>query len=94
MHLIDDVDFVAGTGGQVAHAFDDLTNVINTGTRRSIHFDYIGMTAFHDGVAVHALFAQFDAWVLGAFVALVICVIKRAGQNAGRGGFTHTAHAS
>ena len=89
VHLVDDVDLVARRNGRVAHLVDDLTDVVDAGMRRGVHFEHVDMAAFEDRLAVLAELGQFDG-------GLVDCrgpVVEGAGEDARSSRLADAAHA-
>ena len=90
VHFVDDIDLVARTCRRVTHAVVDLTNVVDTGMRRGVHFQHVHVPAFHDRLAMHAQHRHVDGRRLHRTVRQF--VIERAGKNPGGGGFADAAH--
>ena len=88
MHLIDDIDFVTGRNRTVPHLFNNLTNIINTGMRGSIHLDHIDMAAFHNRLTVFPQFGQMHTRLINR----IGFIIQAARQNTRGCGLTHPAH--
>ena len=54
VHLIDDVNLVAGRGCTISDRVDDFTDIIDASAGGGVHFHDVDMAAFHDGGAVLA----------------------------------------
>ncbi len=89
VHLVEDVDLVAGEVGLVVGAVDQLANIVDAGMRGRVHLDHVEVPALENGAAMGALLAHvegrpFDA---GRFV------VQRAGDQPRGGGLADAAHA-
>ena len=91
VHFVDDVDLVARAGGRIAHAVDDLADIVDAGARGRVHFQHVDVAAFGDGDAGLAYAAGMDGR-LGA-LAVRPDAVERAGDDARGGGLSHAAHA-
>ena len=60
VHLVDDVDLVAGDRRLVAHRLDDLADVVDAGVGGGVHLDDVDVAALHDGGAVLAHLVHVD----------------------------------
>ncbi len=91
VHFVDDVDLVARGCRGIAHAFDDLADIVDAGAGGRVHLLHIDMAAFGNGDAGLANTAGMD----GGFFARAIGpdAVERARDDAGGGGFAHAAHA-
>ncbi len=90
MDFVDDVDLVAGGGGAVGDAVDDLADVVHAGARGRVHFHHVDMAAFHDR---HAVFALATRLGRGAACAIGADAIHAFGDDPGGGGFAGAADA-
>ena len=89
VHLIEDVDLVAGDVRLVVGAVDQLANIVDAGMRGGVHLDHVEMPAFEDGAAMRALSFHIDR---RAFDAGHL-VVERAGDEPRGRGLAHAAHA-
>ena len=89
VNLVDDIDLVTRRDRQVAHAVDDLADVVDTGARCGIHFHHVDMARFHDRIAMDAGSVHVD----GRCGDAGLFVVEGAGQDAGGRGLADTAHA-
>ena len=71
VHLVDDVDLVAGRDGRVAHPLDDLANVVDAGVRGGVHLDHVDMPALHDRLAMLAGHGKVDRRLVDRFGLVV-----------------------
>ena len=78
MNLVDDIDLVARRHRSVAHAVDQLANVVDPGAARRVHFDDIHMAVLGDRHAGVTLAARADR---GAAPAIDANTVERAGEN-------------
>ena len=86
MHFIDQIDFVATTRWRVLHVVEQLTHIVNTSARGSIHFNQINKPSFVDLIAGRALTTGNRANTGFA--------VETLGENSRDGGFAHTPGAS
>src|SRR5690606_35565459 len=93
VNLVDDVDLVARDERTVAGVLDDLANVFDARVGSRVHFDDVGMPAFHDLAAVPAELGWIDRQLDRRTTDTVFLEIEGAGNDAGRGGFANTAYA-
>ena len=91
VHFVNDIDLVAGAGRSIAHAFDDLADIVNAGAAGGVHLLHIHVAGFGDGDAGIALAAGMDGG-LGS-LAVRPDAVEGAGDDARRGGLAHAAHA-
>ena len=89
MHLIDDVDLVAGTDRLIARRFDDLSDIVDRGVGSGVHFHDVDMAAFHDGLTMAAHFLHIDGRGVDFTGDLII---ERSSENTGGGRLAHTAN--
>ena len=57
VHFVDDVDLVARLDRRVAHALDQLADIVDAGAAGRIHLDDVDMAVLGDGEAMGALAA-------------------------------------
>ncbi len=88
VHLVDDVDLVAGGVRLVVGAVDQVADVVDASMGRRVHLDHVEMPALQDGAAMHALLSHVERGALDAWRF----VIERAGDQPRRGGLAHPAH--
>ena len=62
VHLVDDVDLVAGGVRLVVGAVDQLADVVDAGVGGRVHLDHVEMPALEDGAAMDALFGHVEGW--------------------------------
>ena len=91
VHFVDDVDLVARGGRGIAHAFDDLADIVDAGAGGGVHLLHIDIAGFGDGDAGLADAAGMDGG-LGA-LAVRPDAVERARDDARGGGLAHAAHA-
>ena len=90
MHFVDDVDFVAGRGRGVVHAFQNIAaDIVDFRLRCAVHFDDIDMAAFGDADTGLAFATRFCCW---AALAIRADAIQALGDDPGSGGFTRAAN--
>ena len=87
MHLVDDIDLVAGRGGTVAHRINDLADIANPGAGGRVHLQHIHMAALGNGDAGLAGATRLDG---GFFIA---GAVQPLGDDACRGGFAGASDA-
>ena len=94
MHLVDDVDLGAGHHRAVAHALDQLADVVDAGVGRGVHLDDVDVAGLDDGLAVGAEARHADRRDVDRFgaVARGAVIVARAGHDARRGGLADAAH--
>ena len=90
VHFVDDIDFEAGRGRAIAHAVDDLADVVDAGAAGGIHLHNVHMAVFGDGAAMVADAARLSRRPAGAVGA---DAVQGAGDDAGGGGLADAAHA-
>ena len=90
MHLVEDEDAGARLHRAESHRLDDLAHRIDAGVGGGIHLRHIGMTVGENGHAIRAHAAGLNR---RAARAIDTGAVQRAGNDARRGGFAHTAHA-
>ena len=78
--LIDDIDFISGRNRAVANAFNQLTDIIDTGPAGGIHFHDIDMPVLGNGAAIVALATGGDG---RATLAIDTCTVQGAGNDTG-----------
>ena len=88
MHLIDDIDLIAGRGRAILDRIDNFSNVADTGAAGSIHLHHIDMAAFHDRGAMFTDTAGFGGWLSGAIRA---DAVHPFGDDPRCGGFAGSA---
>ena len=91
VHFVDDVDLVARRRRGIAHAFDDLADIVDAGARGGVHLLHVDMAALGDGDAGLAHAAGMD----GRRRALAVRAdaVQRARDDARRRRLAHAAHA-
>ena len=62
MHFVDDVNFVARGYGRIAHRFNNLTHIVNTGVACGVHFDNVNVPPLGDSNARFAGAAGINSW--------------------------------
>ncbi len=91
MHFVEDIDLVARTHRRVTDGIVDLTYVLDTVVRGRVHFQYVGMAAFNDRLAMDAHHRHIDGRFLHRTVRQF--VIERTCKDACGGGLSDAAHA-
>jgi hypothetical protein len=91
VHFVDDIDLVACRDRGIAHAFDDLANVIDAGARGRIHLLHIDIAAFADRDAGLANTAGLDG--RHCVLAVGSDAVQGAGDDARCRRLAHPAHA-
>ena len=89
VHLVEDVDLVAGEVRLVVGAVDQLANIVDAGMRGGIHLDHVEMPALEDGAAMHALLGHVE----GRAIDAGRLVVQRTGDQPRGRGLAHAAHA-
>ena len=87
--FVDDVDLVAGGGGAVGDAVDDLADVADAGARGRVHLKHVDMAALGDGHAVLARAAGIGGRPPGAVGADAVHAL---GDDPGGGGLSDAAY--
>ena len=90
VHFVDDVDLVARRGRRVAHAVDDLADVVDAGAGRGVHLEHVDVAALGDRDAGLA-----DAAGLGRRLALAVGAdaVQGTGDDPRRAGLADAADA-
>ena len=91
VHFVEDVDLVARRHRRVADGVVDLAHIVDAVVRGGVHFQDVGMAAFHDRLVVHAQRRHGDGRLRHGTVRQF--VIERARQNPRRRGLADAAHA-
>ena len=89
--FVDDVNFVACRNGRIAHSLNNLTDIINAGVARGIHFDNIDMATFGNRHTRLAGAARINRW---ATLPVRTNAVQRLGNQSRRRGFPDTADTS
>ena len=89
MHFVDDINLETGGNGGIAHAFNNLADIINAGAAGGIHLHHIHMAGFGDGPAIVTSAAGGYGWPAGAVRP---DTIQGLGNDAGGGGLANSAH--
>ena len=90
MHLVDDVDLVAGGVGLVVGAVDQVADVVDAGMGGRVHLHHVEMPALQDGAAVLALLAHVQR---RPAIAREAHIVERARDQPRGGGLADPAHA-
>ena len=90
VHFVDDVDLVTRRDRAVAHALDELADVVDPGAARGIHLDHVDVAVGGNREAVLACPARLDR---GSALAVGADAVERLGDDARRRGLAHAAHA-
>ncbi len=88
MDLVDDIDLVAGRGWRIAHAVDQLADVVDAGMGRSVHLQDVDMPALRDRDARIAAAAGLGR---GLALAVLADAVERAGDDPGGRGLADAA---
>jgi hypothetical protein len=88
--LVDDVDLGARRDRSVAHALDQLADVVDAGAAGRVHLDHVDVAVPGDGGAVLAGSAGLGA---GAALAVRADAVEGAGEDARGRRLAHAAHA-
>ena len=89
VNLVDDEHLRARDERRILRAFDDLADVVDAGVRGGVDFEHVGMTAFHDVLAVDTEARHVD----GRLVNAGGFIVQRAGEDAGGRRLADAAHA-
>ena len=90
VHLVKDDDLVARFGGPVRDRRQDVAHLVDLGVRGRVIFQHIDMAAFGNGNAGAAGAAGLDR---GACSPCRADAVQPFGDDAGRRGLAHAAHA-
>ena len=92
VHFVDDVDLVARRRRRIAHALDDLADVVDAGVRGRVHLLHIDMAGFGDGDA-RARRRRRDGWSAPCALAVRADAVEGARDDARGRGLADAAHA-
>ena len=90
MHFVDDIDLVARGPWRIAHALDQLADIVDAGARRRVHLHHVDMAVGGNGDAVVANPTRRDRRTA---LAIRAQAVQRPGDDARGRGLTHPTHA-